>query len=392
MKPTHIGILPAQQNLRTLLILLVALFTSMLGIGIIVPILPLYAETLGASGIWIGLIFSGFSISRFVFMPIIGGLSDKLGRKVFIAAGLFFYALFSIGFVIAKRPETLTLLRFGQGFGAAMIVPIAQAYVGEIAPANREGKYMGFFSVALFSGFAAGPLMAGIIQDNYSIEACFYVLSSFIFLSFLLVCLFLPELRVDRKNSPLLSKAYLSMLKSKVVRGLITFRLTTAMCRGAIITFVPIFAHNNLQLSSSQIGVVISGNILFTSILQVPFGMLADKVSRRNLVIVGGLFFSGFLFIIPFIRTFIQLLFVSLSYGIFGALVLPAATAIMVGEGRVYGMGSAMSLFNMSMSLGLASGALVAGLLADVLGLNFVFYFFSVVGVFGIIFFAVNNE
>lgn len=384
--------MPVQQNLKTLLTLFVALFTSMLGIGIIVPILPLYAETLGASGIWIGLIFSGFSISRFVFMPIVGSLSDKLGRKIFIATGLFIYALISLGFVVAERPETLTLLRFGQGFGAAMIVPIAQAYVGEIAPANREGKYMGFFSVALFSGFAAGPLMAGIIQDNYSTDACFYVLSSFIFFSFLLVCLFLPELRLDRKNSPLLTKAYLSMLKSKIVRGLIVFRFTTAMCRGAIITFMPIFAHNNLQLSSSQIGIVISGNILFTSILQVPFGILADKVSRKNLVIMGGLFFSGFLFIIPFIRTFIQLLFVSFSYGIFGALVLPAATAIMVEEGRVYGMGSAMSLFNMSMSLGLASGALVAGLLTDTLGINFVFYFFSMIGVFGIIFFAMSND
>ncbi len=64
----------------------------------------------------------------------------------------------------------------------------------------------------------------------------------------------------------------------------------------------------------------------------------------------------------------------------------------MVGEGRVYGMGSAMSLFNMSMSLGLASGALVAGLIADTLEINFVFYFFSVVGVFGIIFFAMSNK
>ena len=156
-----------QQNRQIFAILLLALFISTLGIGIIVPMLPIYAETLGASGIWIGLIFSGFSIARFFVMPIVGRLSDRSGRKTFIAAGLFLYALVSLGFISAKSPETLTVLRLGQGFAAAMIIPIAQAYAGELSPSHSEGKYMGIFSLALFAGFGVGPLMGGFLKDLY---------------------------------------------------------------------------------------------------------------------------------------------------------------------------------------------------------------------------------
>jgi len=97
----------AQQNKRIFTILLLASFAATLGIGFIVPILPVYAETLGASGVWIGLIFSGFSISRFFVMPIVGSLSDVRGRKKFIAIGLFLYALVSLGFILDESPEIL---------------------------------------------------------------------------------------------------------------------------------------------------------------------------------------------------------------------------------------------------------------------------------------------
>ena len=80
----------------------------MLGNGIIVPLLPIYAEGLGASGFWIGVIFSGFAISRSIFMPIVGRWSDKRGSKVFIATGLFISAIISLGYILSDfRPETL---------------------------------------------------------------------------------------------------------------------------------------------------------------------------------------------------------------------------------------------------------------------------------------------
>lgn len=67
----------------------------MLGLGIVVPLLPYYADTLGATGIGIGLIFSGFALSRAIFMPLIGRYSDRMGRKYFILIGLGLFTLLS---------------------------------------------------------------------------------------------------------------------------------------------------------------------------------------------------------------------------------------------------------------------------------------------------------
>ena len=74
-------------------ILALSIFSSMLGVGIIAPLLPLYAESLGATGIWLGIIFGGFSISRAIVMPIIGRLSDRHGRRPILGIGLLSFAI-----------------------------------------------------------------------------------------------------------------------------------------------------------------------------------------------------------------------------------------------------------------------------------------------------------
>ena len=95
--------------------------------GIIAPLLPLYADDLGASGLWLGIIFAGFSISRAIFMPIFGRISDRQGRRKFVCTGLFAYAVISLGYIWADSISDLTLVRTLHGVASAMIIPIAQA-------------------------------------------------------------------------------------------------------------------------------------------------------------------------------------------------------------------------------------------------------------------------
>ncbi|HLR38499.1 MAG TPA: MFS transporter, partial [Chitinophagaceae bacterium] len=79
----------------TFISLFIATAAAMLGIGIIEPIMPLYAKNMGASGIMLGLIFSGFAVSRMVFAPWIGKISDKKGRKKFLICGICLLIIFS---------------------------------------------------------------------------------------------------------------------------------------------------------------------------------------------------------------------------------------------------------------------------------------------------------
>lgn len=349
--------------------------------------LPLYAERLGASGVWLGFIFSAFSLARFIVMPIAGALSDRCGRKILIANGLFFYALISLGFLFAHTSLTLTLLRLGQGLCAAMIIPIAQAYAGDIAPQSSEGKVMGLFSMALFAGMGVGPLLGGFLQDLYGMHAGIWTLSFLTFAAFLIVVVLLVE-GPSIKSSARVSGSYGELLRHRLIAGLTFLRFTAALCRGAIIVFVPLFAHKVLHLNASQIGIVISVNILLTAALQLPAGILADRCSRKILITGSGLVFAVLIFAIPSIRGFIELFVFSTVSGISGAVMLAAATAVMAEQGRRFGMGKTMSLFNMSMSLGLAVGPLLAGWLVDLTGLAPTFYFLGLVAFAGIVAFT----
>ncbi|MCK4605394.1 MAG: MFS transporter, partial [Deltaproteobacteria bacterium] len=98
-----------------------SIFTSVTGVGIVVPLLPVYAHDLGASGLYISLIFGAFSLSRTFLLPYFGRISDKKGRKPFIVAGLLGYTLVSIAFMFSADVNSLIIVRFLQGIASAMI-------------------------------------------------------------------------------------------------------------------------------------------------------------------------------------------------------------------------------------------------------------------------------
>jgi DHA1 family multidrug resistance protein-like MFS transporter len=107
------------------LVLALSVAVSNLGIGIISPLLPVYAKRMGTDGVLVGLIFSTFSISRLIFMPVAGTLSDRYGRKSFLMTGLFLYAFCSVAYIVAVQAWFLVGIRFLQGMASAMIPPIA---------------------------------------------------------------------------------------------------------------------------------------------------------------------------------------------------------------------------------------------------------------------------
>ena len=364
-------------------VLFISVFSCMLGVGTIVPILPIYAETLGASGLWLGAIFAGFSLSRIVFMPLIGKFSDRMGRKRFIALGLLIYTLSSLGFIYANNVQALTLVRIIQGFSSAMILPIAMAFIGDISPPGKEATYMGIITVALFLGFGGGPILGGITKDLFTIEADFMVMGGLCLIAFFLVLIYLPRSSSIHKNAPPLDIPFTTMLQSRSVMGICFYRFASAFCRGSIMAFLPLYAHNALKLNGSQIGLVTASSILLTAVLQLPFGKLADRLNRKMLVLWGSILYFSIIPLIPYTLNFSQILLLNIILGFFGALSLPAASAMILREGKQFVMGSTMAIFNVAMSAGLAVGPVVSGIILDLLGLPEVFYCCTILGLLG---------
>ncbi len=355
-------------------ILALPIFSSMLGVGIVAPLLPLYAEDLGATGIWIGVIFASFSISRTIFMPIAGWLSDHWGRKPFLIFGLLSFSIVSLGYIWAESVPQLILVRLINGATAGMILPIAQAYVGDISPEGEEGTWMGYFNAVFFTGFGFGPLIGGVLTDHFGMHITFYAMGGLNLLAFLTVILFLPETG-RRKMSASLRLLIKEMGTSGMVRGLFSFQTAFSLGRGTFATFLPIFASIYIGLSTTLIGVLLAANILLMSLLQVYGGHIADRLDRRALVVLGGLINLAFLALIPLGSNFWQLLGICALGSLGGAIAMPVTSALVVEEGRRFGMGSTMVMFAMAFSIGISIGSLLSGGLADIADINSVFYF-----------------
>lgn len=365
-------------------ILFVAVFASMLGVGIVSPLMPIYAESLGATGIWLGVIFSGFSLARLILLPIIGRISDKKGRKRFILFGLSAYSVISLLYLLADSVYFLTVVRFIHGFASAFVVPIAMAYVGETRDHGKEATSMGTFNISLFLGMGAGPILGGFLKDAFGFSSVFYAMAGLSFLAFLITLFLLPEKRIPGKTE--VSVSFKKLFKNNIIKGLLFFRMTTSMGRAALMVFLPLFA-SNINISASKIGILFTVDTFSNILLQRFFGRLADKYNRFHLIIIGSFAGSLVLLLLPFAHSFRELIFISALMGVSTAVAIPSATAVTVLLGRNMGMGTLMSLMDMAMSVGMVLAPVILGAVMDILDMESVFYLAGLVGLSGTLIF-----
>ena len=165
---------------------------AMIGLGIIWPIIPVYAVQLGAGGFLVGLIIAAFNVSRTIFNPLAGRISDKLGRKKFIVIGLFSYAVISVLYVWSDQAKALIFVRFFHGMTSVLVVPIAMALAADIAPPKKLGLYMGTLNMSVMLGLGIGPVLGGMIRDLFGMNAAFYSMGGLAFLTGVLVMAFIP--------------------------------------------------------------------------------------------------------------------------------------------------------------------------------------------------------
>ncbi|RPH52649.1 MAG: MFS transporter [Desulfobacteraceae bacterium] len=366
-----------------------SIFTAVTGVGIVVPLLPVYAHDLGASGLYIGLIFGAFSLSRTILLPYFGRLSDKKGRKPVIVAGLLFYAIVSAAFLFSTDIKTLILFRFIQGIASAMIMPVCQAYVGDITPVGKEGFFMGMFNMSMFFGLSIGPLIGGFVKDYYSLDTAFACMGFLSLTAFIISLFFLPptitEKAMANKKSP---KKWKHIIGDRNIAGLFIFRFAYTASIGIIWSFLPVFTNLEFSLSGFSTGILVTLGVLISGILHTPMGIAADKFNKQFLIATGGFAVVFSMLFYGKAECFNDLLFASILFGIGGGISMPALMAIAVYKGKeTDSMGSVMALITTAHSLGMLIGSLAAGLIMDMFRLRKAFYSGAGIMVTGIILF-----
>lgn len=376
---------------KPFIVVWLALFVSMAGIAMVSPLLSVFAEEFGASGIWLGLAFSGFALSQIPLMPIVGRLSDRFGKRTFLWLGLLIYAIAAVGYFWAPGYKELVFFRIISGAGTAMVIPTAYAYVGELAPRGHEGRYMGLFNIAMIAGFGIGPMLGGIIHDSLGMDATFVSMGVLSIIGFFIALFFLPGRNpapVEKKHSEL-STPFTSMIKDNTMRGIIAVQFVLGLSAGTVLTFLGIFMTSRLETSLALVGVAMSIRYLQNGILAYPFGWLADRVNRVVLVSMGLLVMAAGTLSISWIGNFALLVGVFVIIGTFESMATPSINAITVDKGRVLGMGSVMGIINTASSVGLVIGSLGGGAIENSFGVEWVFRYAAAFAFAGIILFNV---
>jgi len=358
---------------RVLFCLCASVGVSMIGLGIIWPLIPVYAVQMGAGGFMVGLIIASFNIARTVFSPFTGRFSDRMGRKNFIVAGLLAYAAISLLYVLPAQAPFLIFVRFIHGMASLFVVPIAMALAADIAPENDLGKYMGTLNMAVMMGLGIGPILGGSIREYLGMDAAFFTMGAIALLTAILVMMFIPPDHTRHRfkgNQTLFS--FGKIMRHRTVLGIFFMRFFAASGQGAVYTFLPVLALQ-LNLSGSQVGIILGSNIFLIAFLQRFCGRLSDRVNPKHLVIFGTCVTGIAVMGMPFVSGFTMILALNILMGTANGISLPGGLVITGQMGRTMGMASLMSITDAAWSLGMIVSPILSGMILDLFGVAHVF-------------------
>src|SRR5205809_1202948 len=179
-------------------IIFLTVFIDLIGFGIVLPLLPIYSKTFGASGWQIGVLMASYSVMQFLFSPVWGRLSDRIGRRpvllVSTAGAAVSYALFALGSGLGGHLAlgALLLSRMFAGICGANIT-VAQAYIADITPPEERSKRMGLIGMAFGLGFICGPPLGSLGIHLFGFRGPGWLAAGLCAINFLLALSILPE-------------------------------------------------------------------------------------------------------------------------------------------------------------------------------------------------------
>jgi MFS family permease len=379
---------------RPFLTLAFAMFTATMGIGMVTPILSVYAESQGATGAEIGLAFSSFAITQLLISPFSGRLADRYGRKIFIVAGLASYVVTALGWYYTDSVYWTIAFRSFSGIGSAVIFSLSQAYIGDLAPSGYEGRYMGVFGIFMAVGFGIGPLLAGVVRDQTDIETVFLSMAVMFAAATVIVFVALPRskrISHGEEGAPA-QVPWSTILRHPYVQGLYLVGTSLAFAMGASFTFVAIFLENELAATGTMVGAVLAVQQVTAGAMQPVSGMLADRFNRRLLIAAGAALVAiGYLVPSMVDSYWVILAAFMVGVGVGSSVAQVSTQALQVDIGRGLGMATVMSLQSTSFGSGILLGATLTGFVNDAIGTRAVFVAASIAIAVGAVAFLVRT-
>ena len=332
------------------------------------PVLSLFAESLGAGPERIGLIVSVSTITGVLLKLPSGALSDIYGRKMLLRIGVEAFGLPPFIYPFISDLNALTALRFVHGLATAIFAPSALATVADLYK-ERRGAALGTYTACTQSGSLLGPFLGGWLAYTAGFSTAFVTAGVFgciAILIFFSLHLDEPPPRVrERGLAPVMAemgKGFLAVARNRKV--LITSSTDAAkmVANGALMAFLPLYGLS-VGLNAGQVGLLFSVQAV-TSFLSKPvMGRVSDRVGRQPLILAGLLICAATFISMPHVGSFALLLVLSSGFGFGEAVVSSSSAALVADSSEFKRLGAGMGMQGTVMDIGHASGPLLAGLL-----------------------------
>jgi len=356
-----------------LLILMFNLLLVFSGIGLVIPIMPKFMESLGITGGIIGLLVAAFSLTQFLCSPLAGRLSDSFGRKRMIVIGLILFAFSEVLFGVASSSVLLFTSRLLGGISAAMIMPAIMAYTADITTPEERAVGMGYITAAITTGFIIGPGIGGYIAE-FGIRVPFYaaaaagIFAAGITLFILRESLPSKENKSDHPSTAAERKGLLSQLRYSYrepyfLSLIIVFVMSFGLANFE--TIFGLFVDQKFGFEPKDIAFIITFGSIAGAVVQVTaFSWILKRFGEKRVISLC-LFFAGlFILLTLFVHKFWMIFAVTFVVFLAIDILRPAISTqmSMVAEdqqGYVAGLNSAFT------SLGNIAGPIAAGFLFD---------------------------
>lgn len=276
-----------------LFLMALTIFIDFAGFGLVIPLLPFWAEHLGANAVGVGLVLTVYALAQLIFTPVLGSLSDRYGRRPVIIASLLIEA---VGFALTALSGSLLMLliaRFIGGLGASNIGS-AQAVVSDTTTPEKRARGMGMIGAAIGLGFVVGPAIGGLLAP-LGLTVPFWVALGVALVNMLLVAMFLPETRrrqeragESRKRGNVMLVGWRRVLHSPAVARLVVINLLFTVAFSAMETVFPLFTQHIFGWGAVQNGYVFTYVGFIIVIMQGGLvGPLVKRFGEKGVMIAG---------------------------------------------------------------------------------------------------------
>lgn len=374
---TSVGYLGALRDQPKLIPILITVMLVMSGMGVISPVLSIYAASFGVSITMVGLFITAFGIGRLLVNIPTGILAERLGRKRLILAGTLTLCVSSIGAALADSFYGLVFWRFVQGLGSGCYMTVVMASCADLSTPKNRGRVMALYQTAILLGAGMGPAIGGFVAELYGFRAPFWAFAAVAALAAIFAVFQFTE-TLDQGpgdtngSASNAAPSSLSLLSSLLHhRG---FLAVTIITFGIFFTrtaaqwqLIPLIGDGRFGLSLAVIGIAMTLQAGANLAMLPAAGILIDRFGHNRSILVAVLSLAISLLMIALAPAvwvyFVGVILVGISVGVAG----PASTAFAADQAPDGRFGPAMGVLRTFGDAGFVLGPILAGLTADLL-------------------------